>query len=206
MESEGPGSLLPGPSLSPVPRGRPPLPARMQGGCFILLSKCQKYFPLPPVGSGVGAQGAHGGVQRDGSYGVGEEGDNPPECERFSIIDVENGGMKREKSAIVPGFDILAVSNPLVMLVFYAARIWPSLCNAPRYEFLSRIPAPPLKRILFTDRLPVGNVPTVERPDHPAQPETGDGTLRTGTRRRDPSWSPLRTGRERGLSGRRAMR
>jgi hypothetical protein len=177
MESEGPGSLLPGPSLSPVPRGRPPLPARMQGGCFILLSN-----------------------------GVGEEGDTPPECERFSIIDVENGGMKREKSAIVPGFDILAVSNPLVMLVFYAARIWPSLCNAPRYEFLSRIPAPPLKRILFTDRLPVGNVPTVERPDHPAQPETGDGTLRTGTRRRDPSWSPLRTGRERGLSGRRAMR
>jgi len=80
----------------------------------------------------------------------------------------------------------------LISLMIASAHPWHFRCSTTGHELLSRISALPIQRVVLSDRLPVGIVPTVEYPDHSAHLETGDCTFRTGTWRQDPSRSPVR--------------
>ena len=98
------------------------------------------------------------------------------------------------------------IANRLKYLIFSVAFLWPSLCITAGHELLPRISVLPIKRVVLADRLPVGNVPTVEHPVHSAHFETGEGAFRTRPWGYDPSGSPVRIAWERSLYGREGMR
>jgi hypothetical protein len=99
----------------------------------------------------------------------------------FSFFDTEIDYSIREIFSSVPPSLRNSIANQLIFFIFSVASLWHSLCNFPGHDFLPRISALPIQWDVLADRIPVGNMPTVEHPDYSAHLETGDGTFRTGT-------------------------
>jgi len=81
------------------------------------------------------------------------------------------------------------------------ALLWHSLCFIPRHGLLPRISTLPVQRGVLADRLPVGNVRALRRPDRSAHPEATDVTFRTEAGGYDSSRPPVRAGRKGYLPG-----
>src|SRR5659263_638282 len=64
-------------------------------------------------------------------------------------------------------------------VVFSTTPLWHSYCIIPSHELLSYISALPIQRVVLADRLPIGNVESMQQPDYFVHPEPIDGILRT---------------------------